>query len=63
MNKIILLFWVLSSDGSVTEPQEIDGWFDMAECEAAAVSLTESNPKAKATYKYAVVAQCLTVPK
>lgn len=63
MNKIILLFWVLSSDGSVTEPQEFDGWFSMAECEVAAESLTESNAKAKATYKYAVIAQCITVPK
>lgn len=62
MTKIILLFWVLSDVG-VSEPQEIDGWRTMEECEAAAVSLTEANPKSQNTYRYALIAQCLTVPK
>lgn len=63
MTKIIMLFWVLSHSGDVTEPQKIEGFVSMEACQIAAESLTESNPKEKATHRYAVVAQCLQVPK
>jgi len=60
--KVILLFWVMVNNG-VTDPQRIEGFKTMEDCQAAAESLTEANPKAKQTYKYALVAQCLEVPK
>ena len=61
MTKIILLLWVITN-GDITEPQEIGNFMTMAECEVAAESLTESNPKAKMTYKYNIVATCIEVP-
>ena len=63
MTKIIMLFWVLTDTGAVTEPQEIGNFRTMEECEVAAVSLTETNAKLKATHKYAIIAQCIVVPK
>ena len=63
MTKVVMLFWVLSHSGEITEPQRIEGFKTIEACEVAAESLTESNPKEKATYRYAVVAQCLQVPK
>jgi hypothetical protein len=61
MTKIILLFWVLTANGNITEPQRFEGWSSMAECEVAAVSLTEENIQLKATHKYAVIARCIQV--
>lgn len=63
MTKIIMLFWVLTAEGQITEPQEIGNFRSMEECEAAAVSLTESNPKEQRTHGYAVIATCVEVPK
>lgn len=63
MTKIIMLFWVMTTNGDITEPQEIGNFLTMEACEIAAESLTESNPKEKRTYGYAVVATCLSVPK
>ena len=62
MTKIVLMFWVMTS-GDVTEPQEIGSFPSMEACQIAAESLTASNPKEKKTYKYAVIAQCISVPK
>jgi hypothetical protein len=58
-----MLFWVLTETGQVTEPREWDGWKTMEECETAAESFTEANPKLRNTYRYAIVAQCVEVPK
>ena len=61
MTKIVLLFWVLTDGGNITEPQQFDGWLTMHACLTAAESLTEENPKV--TNKYAVIAQCVEVPR
>lgn len=63
MTKIVLLFWILTDGGQITEPQKFEGWKSMSECETAAESLTESNPKLRNTYKYAMIATCVEVPK
>ncbi len=63
MTKIVMLWWVLTDAGQVTQPEVIEGWRSLAECETAAVSLTESNPRLRATYKYNVAAVCMEVPK
>lgn len=63
MTKIIMLFWVLTDAGQVTEPIEYDGWRSMEECRTAAESFTESNPKLRNTHRYAVIATCVEVPK
>lgn len=62
MTKIVLMFWALVP-GDVTEVTLIDGWFSMEECETAAESLTESNPRTIADMKMNVVAKCMEVPK
>lgn len=63
MTKIIMLFWVLTAEGQITEPQEIGGFLSMEACEVAAESLTEKNPKEQRTHGYAVIATCVEVPK
>lgn len=63
MTKIIMLFWVLTDGGQITEPQRIEGFMSMEACQVAAESFTESNPRSEATHKYAKIAMCLEVPK
>lgn len=63
MTKIIMLWWVLTDGGQITEPQKFEGWRSMQECQTAAESFTMSNPKHQATFKYAVAAMCVEVPK
>lgn len=63
MTKIIMLFWVLHGSDGITEPQTFEGWRSMSECETAAESLTESNPREQRTHDYAVIATCMEVPK
>ena len=63
MNKIVMLFWVLTDAGQVSQPERIEGWRSMDECETAAESLVVSNPQMKATFKYNVAAMCIEVPR
>lgn len=67
MSKIIMLFWVMTSSGEITEPQRIGddtiGFRTMEACEIAAESLTETNPKEQRTHGYAVIAKCIEVPR
>ena len=59
MTKTVLILWALAN-GVITEPQEIGNFKTMAECEIAAESLTESNPRDE-TGSYAVIAKCAEV--
>lgn len=63
MMKIVMLWWVLTDAGQITEPQRFEGWRSMDECETAAESLVMSNPRQQATFKYNVAAMCMEVPK
>lgn len=60
MTKIVLFFWILSPQGAI-DRVEIEGWFDMGACKAAAVSLTEPNPADG--WSPLTIARCVEVPR
>jgi hypothetical protein len=60
MTKILLILWTLGPTGEI-DRLEIDGWFNLERCNAAAVSLTESNPADGWAPKH--VARCVEVPR
>jgi hypothetical protein len=62
MTKIIMVWWVITSAGEITEPVVWEGWMSMEACEIAAESFTAPNPKSR-THKYGIVASCQVVPK
>jgi len=62
MTKIVLVWWVISSTGAVTQPIEWDGWLTMKSCEIALESFTAPNPKAT-DYKYGIIGKCVEVHK
>lgn len=60
--KIVLIWWVMSNAGAITEPVEWDGWMTMKECETALESFTEPNLKTQ-TWRYAIVGYCVERPR
>jgi hypothetical protein len=60
MTKIVLLFWMIGPDGHLV-PDRIEGFFDMAACEAAIDSLVEPNPADQFNIKGAF--RCVEIPK
>ena len=62
MSKIVLIWWVVTSSGQITEPIEWDGWMSMDECETALESFTEPGPQST-TFNYGIVGYCKEIPK
>ncbi len=60
MTKIILILWTVSPSGDI-DRLELDGWFDVGDCKAALVSLTEPNPADG--WSPETVGRCVEVPK
>lgn len=63
MTKIVMVWWIITANGFSTEPVEWDGWMSMEECETAAESFTETNPRRTSPVQYGIVAKCVEVPK
>jgi hypothetical protein len=61
MTKIVLFLWVFT--GGDINLTEIEGWRTMADCEAAAESFTERNPKMVNNIRIGIIGMCEEVPK
>lgn len=61
MTKIILLFWILGPGGEITEPQRIEGFRSLADCQALVDTLVEPNPRDQ--FSMQGTFRCLEVPK
>jgi hypothetical protein len=60
MTKIVLFFWILGPQGGI-DRLEIENFYDMGACRAAAVSLTEPNPADG--WSPLTIARCVEIPK
>ena len=60
MTKIILILWTVSPSGDI-DRLDLGGFFDLGDCKAALVSLTEPNPADG--WSPEQVGRCLEVPK
>jgi hypothetical protein len=62
MTKIVMIWWVITNAGAITEPVEWDGWKSITECETALESFTHPGLQTR-TWKFGIVGYCKEIPK